>query len=68
MAEKPETKTSPEAKFEVSELRRHCKELFGVKPEVFDGAFFGVTGKYSKSEAETKIKNFLRKKVKKGVK
>jgi hypothetical protein len=52
-----------EATFEISLLREHCKELFGVQPEVFDGAFYNASGKFSKEEARKHIDAFLNKKV-----
>ncbi|MGE6260871.1 hypothetical protein ACQKCU_23845 [Heyndrickxia sporothermodurans] len=62
-------KESTETKFSIHELREHCRTLFNVKPEVFDGAFFNskIT-EVSKKEAGDKIKDFLNRKVKKEVK
>lgn len=68
MAEKQENKSIQSTKFEVAELRKHCRQLFQVNPEVFDGAFFGVIGKFTKSEAKKKIDTFLKKKVPKAKK
>ncbi|MDO7787127.1 hypothetical protein [Desulforamulus aquiferis] len=53
-----------EPKFDIASLRKHCKELFGVQPEVFDGAFHFVKGEFTKAEANRKIKDFLKKEVK----
>lgn len=55
---------STELKFNIAALRKHCKELFGVEPEVFDGAFYAQTGEFTKQEAQTKIEQFLKKEVK----
>lgn len=57
------TAPSEPAKFNIGDLRAHAKELFGVNPEIFDGAFFGVTGTFTKAEAKQKIADFLNKKV-----
>lgn len=51
------------ATFKIGLLREHCKELFGVQPEIFDGAFYDVSGTFSKEEADKRIKLFLNKKV-----
>jgi hypothetical protein len=54
-----------EQKFDIIALRKHCRELFGVQPEVFDGAFALETRReFSKEEAKEKIDNFLKKEVK----
>lgn len=54
-----------EPKFFLHELRQHSKELFGVKPEVFDGAFFDYKDiQATKKEAEKQIQAFLKKEVK----
>ena len=49
--------------FTVEILQKHCKELFGVEPEVFDGAFYGVVEEVTKEEAQKKIDAFLKKEV-----
>nr|WP_239588252.1 hypothetical protein [Gracilibacillus alcaliphilus] len=47
------------------ELREHSRELFGVKPEVFDGAFLNYkNGQATKKQAENLVKSFLNKEVK----
>ncbi|KUL16194.1 hypothetical protein MOD14_10590 [Bacillus haynesii] len=52
----------PESLFHIQDLREHSKELFGVKPEVLDGALFGLDQKQvTKSEAKKRIREFLRK-------
>jgi hypothetical protein len=54
-----------EKKFYIHVLREHSQELFGVKPEVLDGAFFNVKEtQLTKADAEKRIKTFLNKEVK----
>nr|WGE08780.1 hypothetical protein P5658_13265 [Bacillus subtilis] len=49
----------------MKDLREHSRELFGVKPEVFDGALFHVhKTSITKSEAKKLINQFLQKEVK----
>nr|WP_252503277.1 hypothetical protein [Sporosarcina sp. Marseille-Q4943] len=61
--EKTET-VSQEPVFYLHELRQHSQELFGVKPEVFDGAVFGFKEiQMTKQEAEKRIQAFLKKPV-----
>lgn len=63
--QKPEQKTeTTEPKFAVKALRPHAKQLFGVPVEVFDGAFHGEEGEFTKDEAKSKIEAFLKKEVK----
>lgn len=52
--------------FPVSELSKHCRELFGVNPEVFAGAFFDAKSdeQFTKEQAKEKIEKFLKKEVK----
>ncbi|TPE70667.1 hypothetical protein [Halalkalibacterium halodurans] len=55
----------PETKHYIYELREHSRELFGVKPEVLDGALFDYPDtQISKSEAERRIRAFLNKEAK----
>ncbi|MGE8207680.1 hypothetical protein ACQKP0_24735 [Heyndrickxia sp. NPDC080065] len=55
-----------EQKFYLNELREHCRTLFDVKPEVFDGAFFNCKDEQvTKEEAQKRIEAFLKKEVKK---
>lgn len=54
-----------EKKYLLNDLREHCQNLFGVKPEVFDGAFYKEKeSKVSKEHAKSRIKSFLNKEVK----
>ncbi|UAT31966.1 MULTISPECIES: hypothetical protein [Bacillus] len=66
MAKEKATETaSNEPAFYLHELREHSQKLFGVKPEVFDGAVFGFKEiQMTKKEAESRIKAFLNKEVK----
>lgn len=51
-----------ESLFHIQDLREHSKELFGVKPEVLDGALFGLgQEQVTKTEAKKRIREFLRK-------
>jgi hypothetical protein len=64
-AEETKKETGKETAFPLYQLREHSRELFNVKPEVFDGAF--ATAKeetITKSEAKSRINAFLKKGVK----
>lgn len=51
--------------YPLEELRKHSRKVFGVKPEVFDGAFFSTKKHTStKREAEKLIRSYLKKEVK----
>ncbi|MGF7533556.1 hypothetical protein AAGG74_07405 [Bacillus mexicanus] len=55
---------SREALFDTADLIKHAKELFGVKPDILQGALFGVDKTYmTKSEARQLIQTFLTKEV-----
>ncbi|WP_286058666.1 hypothetical protein [Bacillus mojavensis] len=55
---------SREALFDTADLIKHAKELFGVKPEILQGALFGVgKTRLTKSEASQLIQTFLTKEV-----
>ncbi|OES45811.1 hypothetical protein [Domibacillus iocasae] len=65
MTAKAEEIKKEEAKFLLYELREHARELFGVKPEVFDGVFSKAEEtEITKTEAERRIKAFFKKEVK----
>ncbi|KXZ19019.1 hypothetical protein AXI59_15955 [Bacillus nakamurai] len=50
--------------FDTADLTKHAKELFGVKPEILQGALFGVDQKQmTKAQAQTYIQTFLTKEV-----
>lgn len=54
-----------ESKFYVYELREHSRQLFRVRPEVFDGALFDYADtQITKSDAERRIRAFLAKEAK----
>lgn len=58
--QKPETETFA---YPVEDLIRASREAFGVKPEVAAGAFYGLSGEFTKEEAKEIIDNFLNKEV-----
>ncbi|KYG33971.1 hypothetical protein AZF04_15395 [Alkalihalobacillus trypoxylicola] len=46
--------------FYLNELREHSRRLFGIKPEVIDGALFNIKGnQITKSQVERYIRLFL---------
>ncbi|MES5394898.1 hypothetical protein ABU952_02020 [Bacillus amyloliquefaciens] len=50
--------------YDTADLTKHAKELFGVKPEILQGALFGVKQKQmTKVQAQTYIQAFLTKEV-----
>ncbi|WP_376785306.1 hypothetical protein [Siminovitchia terrae] len=54
-----------EPEFYIYQLREHSREIFGVKPEVLDGALFNYKKvKITKAEARKLINSFLSKEVK----
>ncbi|MCW0121634.1 hypothetical protein P5664_21565 [Bacillus subtilis] len=58
-------KERTENAFYIKDLREHSRELFGVRPEVFDGALFhSEKNRITKSEAKKLIDQFLQKEVK----
>lgn len=53
-----------ETTFPLYQLREHSRELFGVKPEVFDGVFANETKTaLTKTTAKSRIMEFLKKGV-----
>lgn len=52
--EAPE-KAGAEKKFAVDKLRENCRQLFGVSTSTFDGATYGMTGKYTVEELKAHI-------------
>ncbi|MER3121086.1 hypothetical protein [Bacillus altitudinis] len=53
-----------EAAFSFEALKEHSKELFGVKPEILEGALFYIKDKpITKTEAKKQIDAFLSKEV-----
>lgn len=67
--ESPATTTEPqEPVFFLYELREHCHELFGVSPEVYDGALFNCNKpQISKLEAQQRVNTYLTRKLDQGV-
>ncbi len=57
------TKITPR-KFTVAKLRENCRELFGISTSTFDGAAYGLTGKYTVDEMKARIKAWEKKEVK----
>lgn len=54
-----------QSEFFLHELREHSRQIFGVKPEVVDGAFLHVKEqKITKAHAEKLINDFLKREVK----
>ncbi len=51
-------------KFTVAKLRENCRELFGISTSTFDGAAYGLTGKYTVDEMKARIKAWEKKEVK----
>ncbi len=51
-------------KFTVAKLRENCRELFGITTSTFDGATYGLTGKYTVDEMKARIKAWEKKEVK----
>lgn len=57
--------TPPEATYSRAELRENSLQLFGVQPEVFDGALYGnVKQEFTVAEVKGFIRGFLERKVK----
>ena len=60
----PET-SEKETEFNREILRKNSRSLFGVKPEIFDGALHAnKKEKLTKSEVKQLIEDFLKKEVK----
>ncbi|MDL0428643.1 hypothetical protein ABEQ76_02445 [Bacillus velezensis] len=50
--------------YDTADLTKHAKELFGVKPEILQGALFGVKQKQmTKAQAKSYIEAFLTQEV-----
>ncbi|WP_046180387.1 hypothetical protein [Domibacillus tundrae] len=64
-AKENEVVKETETAFPLYQLREHASELFGVKPEIFDGVFAEETeAAITKTEAKKRITAFLKKEVK----
>lgn len=58
-------KTVKEQEYPLQELKANALQLFGVQPEVIDGALYGnEKQKFSVSEMKEIVSKFLTKKVK----
>ena len=51
------------AKFTIDRLRRSCSKLYGVTVSTFDGAAYGLNGKYTIDEMQERIDNWCKKPV-----
>ena len=62
--------TASAPSYSVQEFKQNSMELFGVHPEVIDGALHGgdVTQEYTVDEMKAKVKAFLEKPLKDGEK
>ncbi|SEO98514.1 hypothetical protein [Propionispora vibrioides] len=59
------SKTTPEQEYAMAELKANAPLLFGVQPEVIDGALYNNRKQtFSVSEMKKLIDTFLEKKVK----
>jgi len=56
--------TAPAPTFSVEALRDKCLRLFGVTVSTFDGATYGLDGKYTVEEMKNIIAKWLNKEVK----
>lgn len=54
---------SEQKKFPLPALRSACLDLFGCSSAVFDGATYGLTGKYSVDEIKDRIEKFKKTKI-----
>lgn len=60
-----EPPASTETEFYIHELQEHSRTLFGVRPEVFNGALLHYKSNIiTKTEAKRRIRAFLTKEVK----
>jgi hypothetical protein len=60
-----EPPASTETEFYIHELQEHSRTLFGVRPEVFNGALLHYqSNRITKTEAKRLIRAFLTKEVK----
>ncbi len=51
-------------KFTVERLRENCRALFGVSASTFDGATYGMTGRYTVDEMKAHIEKWGKEGVK----
>lgn len=57
------TEKKAERKIPIEKLRRSCVKLFGITPSTFDGATVGMDGKFTVTEMQTHITEWLNKPV-----
>lgn len=57
MSEAAPEKVSP-PKVELARLRKDCLQLFGVTVSTFNGATFGLTGRFTVEEMRNRIKKW----------
>jgi hypothetical protein len=56
---------APAPKYKLAELRENSKAVFGVRPEVLDGALYGQTAEeYTKDEVKAALDKFLKRPTK----
>ena len=63
-AETPASAGTPAAKYTLERLRQNCRSLFDISTSTFDGATYGMTGKYTVEELRAHIENWKKKGVK----
>jgi len=63
---KPQAATAdpPQTKYSIEKLRENCLKLFGISQSTFDGASYGLTGKYTVAEMKSVITKWQNKEVK----
>ena len=52
------------AKYTLERLRLNCRSLFGISASTFDGAAYGLTGKYTVEEMRAQIEGWKKEGVK----
>lgn len=60
-AEAPASTGATETKFTLERLRLNCRSLFGISTSTFDGAAYGMTGKYTVEEMRAHIEDWKQK-------
>lgn len=64
MSKVTESPKVAETKFTPAQLRDYSQAVFVVSQMVFDGAFYGAQGEFTKTEAKDRIEAWLKKEVK----
>jgi hypothetical protein len=57
-AEAPVVTGASTAKYTLERLRLNCRSLFGISTSTFDGATYGMTGKYTVEEMRAHIESW----------